>query len=203
MRKSALASLLVGIAVFAIARNAGASQSPVDSPDDASALDTLDALLPDFAMGESIPMNSANTVSDAAIERLKKIEGYSATPYPDPPGSGNFSVGYGYQLRNGEWFEFVSPEQADYLLRKVAAEDIAAINSHVKVPLSQNQYDALFLLVYNIGVPHFTTSTLLKRLNTGDYSAAAAEFPKWNKSGGAVNNALVARRESEQHLFLS
>ncbi|VXA55274.1 Lysozyme [Acinetobacter proteolyticus] len=78
----------------------------------------------------------------------------------------------------------------------------ASVNNLVKVPLSQNQFDALVSLVYNIGQTAFSKSTLLKKLNAKDYQGAADEFPKWNRGGGKVMNGLTRRRASERALFL-
>ncbi len=77
-----------------------------------------------------------------------------------------------------------------------------AVNDVVSVPLSQNQFDALVSLAYNIGTNAFKTSTLVKYLNALDYKAAAYEFPKWNRRGGKVLKGLVRRREAERALFL-
>ncbi len=72
----------------------------------------------------------------------------------------------------------------------------------VTVPLNQNQFDALVSLTYNIGSGAFNNSTLLKKLNKGDYQGAADQFLVWNKAGGKVMKGLVRRREAEQALFL-
>ena len=78
----------------------------------------------------------------------------------------------------------------------------ASVNNLVKVPLSQNQFDALVSLVYNIGSGNFASSTLLKKLNAKDYAGAAEQFPRWNKGGGKVMKGLVRRRDAERALFL-
>ncbi|MDU2883127.1 MAG: lysozyme, partial [Enterobacter sp.] len=62
---------------------------------------------------------------------------------------------------------------------------------------------ALVDFAYNLGVKALEGSTLLKKLNAGDYAGAAAEFPKWNKAGGKVLPGLVKRREAERTLFLA
>jgi lysozyme len=77
-----------------------------------------------------------------------------------------------------------------------------AVNDAVNIPLSQNQFDALVSLAYNIGTNAFKTSTLVKYLNALDYKAAADQFLVWNKAGGSVLKGLVRRREAERALFL-
>ena len=70
------------------------------------------------------------------------------------------------------------------------------------MPLTQNQFDALVSLTYNIGANAFTNSTLLKKLNTGDYKAAAHQFEVWINAGGQRMQGLVNRRAIEKLLFL-
>ena len=76
------------------------------------------------------------------------------------------------------------------------------VNDLVKVPLTQNQFDALVSLAYNIGTGAFEKSTLLKKLNAGDYQGAADQFTVWNKGGGKVLQGLVNRRAKEKEVFL-
>ena len=76
----------------------------------------------------------------------------------------------------------------------------SAVNQ-VKVPLNQNQYDALVSLAYNIGVGAFLSSTLFKKLNTKDYKGAAEQFDRWNRAGGKVMRGLTNRRAKERKLF--
>jgi lysozyme len=77
-----------------------------------------------------------------------------------------------------------------------------AVNGAVKVPLTQNQFDALVSLSYNIGVGAFKKSTLLKKLNSGDYKGAANQFDVWVNAGGKRLAGLVRRRAIEKKLFL-
>ena len=75
------------------------------------------------------------------------------------------------------------------------------IENMVTVPLTQNQFDALVVWVYNLGPTNFRNSTLLKELNSGNYTAAGNEILRWNKAGGKVLTGLVKRREAEAQLF--
>lgn len=77
------------------------------------------------------------------------------------------------------------------------------VNRVVNVPLTQNQFDALVSLAYNIGPHAFEASTLLKKLNVGDYYAAAEQFLRWDKSKGQILKGLVKRRAAEKKLFLT
>jgi lysozyme len=86
-----------------------------------------------------------------------------------------------------------------------------AVNSLVKVKLTQNQFDALISFVYNVGADidadniaeGLGDSTLLKKLNAGDYKGAADQFLKWDKANGKVMKGLTIRRQAERALFLS
>ena len=71
----------------------------------------------------------------------------------------------------------------------------------VKVPLNENQHGALVSFTYNLGAGNLGSSTLLRKLNAGDYAGAAAEFPRWNKAGGKELAGLTRRRAAEKALF--
>jgi hypothetical protein len=71
------------------------------------------------------------------------------------------------------------------------------------VPLTQNEYDALVSFTYNAGGGNLAKSTLLRKLNAGDYDGAAAEFDKWVSSKGQRLNGLIRRRNAEEALFRS
>lgn len=78
-----------------------------------------------------------------------------------------------------------------------------AVNAYVKVRINQNQFDALVSLSFNIGVANFRASTLLRKLNKGEYGGAAAEFGRWIHSGGQMLPGLIRRRAGERDLFLT
>ena len=69
-----------------------------------------------------------------------------------------------------------------------------AVRKAVKVPLEQYQFDALVSFTYNCGEGNLNKSTLLKKVNAGDFKGAAQEFKKWNKAAGKVLNGLTRRR---------
>jgi lysozyme len=96
----------------------------------------------------------------------------------------------------------ITEATAEIMLRKDLAKFEDAVSKSVKVPLKQNQFDALVSLVYNIGPGNFQSSTLLKKLNAGEYQSAADQFPRWNRAGGKVLAGLTRRREAEKGLWL-
>ena len=95
----------------------------------------------------------------------------------------------------------ITQEQAEQMLLTELEEYEGYIENMVAVPLTQNQFDALVVWVYNLGPTNFKNSTLLKELNSGNYTAAGTEILRWNKAGGEVLAGLVKRREAEAQLF--
>lgn len=161
--------------------------------------------LPDFSGGEEGSSDEGtplvNAPATSTYTTIANFEGFSATPYPD---AGGYSIGYGHYM--GAVVTIPGPitqAQGLDLLQADVASAARTVSSLVSVPLTQNQYDALVSLAYNIGSNAFANSTLVSLLNQGDYAGAAAQFPVWNKSQGKVIAALVSRREAEKGLFLT
>lgn len=141
--------------------------------------------------------------SNLGINLVCGFEGLRLKAYDD--GVGVWTIGYGTTVINGvkvKKGDTCTAEQAKSYMAQDLKKFESAVNTAVKVPLNQNQFDALVSLTYNIGNGAFKSSTLLKKLNAKDYKGAAAEFPKWNKAGGRVLNGLVKRRKIEMELFL-
>lgn len=154
------------------------------------------------ARGRAVAVSVGGAIvklSQSGLDLIKQFEGFSATPYTDASGH---SIGFGHFIRPGESFTSVTPVQAEALLAADTAIADAAVSRLVRVALSQNQHNALVSLVFNIGVGAFENSTLLRRLNSGDYRGAADEFRRWIYSGGVIDHALVDRRAVERELFL-
>lgn len=143
---------------------------------------------------------SALSVSQRLVDMIKGFEGFRAYPYTCPGGS--LTIGYGTTVKPGQYTS-VTKEQAEAMLRKSISGFERSIKNLVKVPLSQNQYDALVSFTYNVGAGSLKRSTLLKKLNSGDYQGAADELLRFTKSNGKVLQGLVKRRERERNLFLS
>jgi lysozyme len=97
----------------------------------------------------------------------------------------------------------INESLAVQLLRKDLAEVAAGILARVRAPLTQGQFDALCSFVFNVGLGHFGSSTLLKKLNAGDYAGAASEFLRWDKASGKSLPGLRERRSAERQRFLA
>ena len=136
---------------------------------------------------------------EKAIDLIKKYEGFSARPYKCP--AGVLTIGYGRTI-DVRPYEITTEEAETIWLDKYVKTIADQILAVVKIKLSNNQICALIDFVYNLGIGNFKSSTLLRKINQGDFSAAANEFLKWNKAGGIVLKGLENRRIAERMLFL-
>lgn len=148
----------------------------------------------------------ARTINRETVEHVKRWEGLKLTAYPDPGSrDGNpWTVGYGHtsdgflKVTRGLT---ISPKQAEEALEFDLNETAAAIDELVKVGLSDNQFGALASFAFNVGLGAFKKSTLLKKLNKGDYAAVPAELARWTRNDGKVMKGLVNRRAAEAGLW--
>lgn len=137
-------------------------------------------------------MNPPMNISQAGLDAIKRREGLRLIAYPD---AGGFSIGYGhFGAKEGDT---CAEEQASVWLMEDIKHCEDVINLRVEVPLTQNQFDALCSFAYNEGVGAFVGSTLLAKLNAGDYDGAVNEFAHWIYSQHRINESLVARRRDE------
>ena len=145
------------------------------------------------------------SVSNKGVDLICEFEGKRLVAYDD--GVGVWTIGFGtIKYPNGvrvKKGDTCTLDQAKEYMRHDLIEFEHTVNSSVKVPLNQNQFDALVSLAYNIGSNAFKSSTLVKKLNTGDYRGAADQFNVWINAGGKRMQGLVNRRDREKLLFLS
>ncbi len=137
-------------------------------------------------------------LGDKGTELLKHFEGCELSAYQDSVGV--WTIGYGHTKGVFPGMT-ITQGQAEQMLLTELEEYEGYIKNMVAVPLTQNQFDALVVWVYNLGPTNFKNSTLLKELNSGNYTAAGNEILRWNKAGGEVLTGLVRRREAEAQLF--
>lgn len=138
--------------------------------------------------------------SGKGLALTEQFEGLRLAAYQDSVGV--WTIGYGHTGADVHPGLTITQQQASTLLLKDVASAVADVNRLVTVPLTQNQFDALVDFVFNAGGGSFSTSTLLRDLNAGNYAAAAAQFPRWVHAGNQILPGLVARRKAEQTLFL-
>ena len=136
----------------------------------------------------------ALALSAAALVSIAVSEDFRGTAYQDIVGIWTVGFGTTEGVKKGDT---VDPVKA--LQRKLV--DIqkfeGAIKKCVTVPLAQNEYDAYLSLAYNIGPGAFCGSTLVRKLNSGDYEGACREVLRWNRAGGKEVRGLTLRRERE------
>ena len=137
-------------------------------------------------------------LGERGTEILKYFEGCKLTAYQDSVGV--WTIGYGHTKGVFDGMT-ITQEEAEQMLLTELEEYEGYIENMVTVPLTQNQFDALVVWIYNLGPTNFKNSTLLKELNAGNYNAAGQEITRWNKAGGKVLAGLVKRREAEAELF--
>ena len=135
--------------------------------------------------------------SQRGIELIEHFEGCKLRAYQDQ--AGIWTIGYGHAGARKDEYETAAQASAD-LCNDVSAAEYA-VNSLVNAKLNQNQFDALVSFTYNEGIARLRSSTMLRLINAGGYTAAAAEFPKWDMAGGEADPGLLRRRVAEQALF--
>lgn len=149
-------------------------------------------------------MLSRHRVSRAALELIKRFEGYRrhAAQLPD----GRWMIGYGHTLTARAGAEVSEPDAEALLVYDLISVQ-HTVNENVFAPLSQNQFDALCSFAFNIGLDNFRRSQVLKRLNAGAAVQAACAMELWRKADfegeRIVVDTLVRRRAAEKSLFLT
>lgn len=139
--------------------------------------------------------------NQAGIDLIKSFEGLRLNAYKDAVGVN--TIGYGTTRINGlpvSIGESITPQQAEDYLRIDLNKFETDVSNLVRVKLTDNQFAALVSFTYNLGAGNLAKSTLLRRLNSGDYNVGS-EFLKWNKAGGRILQGLVRRRAAEKKLF--
>ena len=142
-------------------------------------------------------------VSSKGLELIKEFEGFSSVAYlcsakKATIGYGNTFWEDGTPVKMGDQ---ISKERAETLLKHVVDNFSVAVEVDIKIEVTQNQFDALVSLAYNIGLGAFKNSTLLRQLNRGNFVGASQEFLRWDKSNGKPLLGLTRRREREKLLF--
>lgn len=139
--------------------------------------------------------------SDKGIDLIKRFEGFESNPYLCP--AGKWTIGYGWTHGVTKESKPITEAEATKLLADGLANYEIGVLDCVDVDLQQCEFDALVSFAYNLGVHALRGSTLLKKLNEGDYEGAADQFLRWNKANGQVLAGLTRRREAERELFVN
>ena len=138
--------------------------------------------------------------SKEGLALIKKFEGCRLEAYRC---SANvLTIGYGHTGGVLET-DVITQDDADKLLEEDIAKFEKYVNDNVTVELNQSQFDALVAWTFNLGVGNLRQSTMLRKLNEGDYQSVPSEMNRWNKAGGKTLDGLIRRRKAEGLLFES
>lgn len=169
-------------------------------------------------------MNEQLTLSPAGAQFIKGFETLRLQTYDDatgkplPAGSraiGVPTIGWGHTGPDAFPGRLISLAQAEQFFQQDVRGPIDAARRAVRVPLTQPQFDALVSIIFNCGtgaagkgsgiivLKSGRPSTLLSKLNAGDYAGAADEFLKWDIDNGHEVAGLKNRRYAERAMFLS
>jgi lysozyme len=145
---------------------------------------------------------------------IEELEGRVPFVYPDSKGLPSIGIGHCLtksELSSGKimikgvpvkYSKGLTDQQIDDLYDQDHRFAVDAVNKHVKVTLTDNQFAALTSFVFNIGASAFANSTLLKKLNQGLYSEVPGQMRRWIYEDGKISNGLTNRREKEIQLWL-
>ena len=139
------------------------------------------------------------SLSVAGVALIQNFEGTETVAYADAVGVPTICTGSTKGVYLGQTATLAECEERLSEDTSYAGE---AIGRLVKVKLSQDQYDALVSLVFNIGPGAFARSTLLRRLNDGQCTVAGDEFLRWRYAAGKPLRGLLKRRQAERALFI-
>jgi lysozyme len=177
----------------------------------ATALATAKALNPQMKNdvtgqgGQFKPGQGPVMYSNQAVELIKKYEKFMDKTYLCS--AGKKTIGYGTRLDYHPEIKknvcITEPKATELLKTDLNKMVTPVIKNNVKVKLKQNQLDALYSLIYNIGMDKFVNSNLLKMLNSGKFKKMKKDWQEFQMADGRVLKGLVRRRQDELALFFS
>ena len=137
-------------------------------------------------------------ISKTGIELLKHFEGCELKAYQDSVGV--WTIGYGHTKGIYEGLE-ITQSEAEKMLQDELPEYEGYITDKVVPMLQQHEFDALVCWVYNLGPTNLSSSTMLKKLNAGEFKEVPFQMKRWDKAGGQPLLGLTRRRNAEALLF--
>jgi len=140
-------------------------------------------------------------VNKAGLDLIKSFEGLRLEAYPDPGTGGDpWTVGYGSTKGVKKGMK-ITVQEAEQRLIMDLQDACKAVERYVTIPLNDNQFAALVSFTFNVGAGNLAVSTLLKRLNEGEYGSVPMQLMRWNRAAGKILNGLTRRRTAEGDLF--
>jgi lysozyme len=157
---------------------------------------------------------SSLAMSTSGLKLLKSKENLALAPYDDQTGKevsnwvAGATIGYGHLIDKSEWEQYkngISQAQADTLFKSDLSPFVSTVRTSIKAEVSQEQFDALIILAFNIGRSAFSQSSVATLVNdptavTG-YSSLKSAWMAWSKSQGKEMKGLVNRRMAEWNLY--
>ena len=129
---------------------------------------------------------------------IKHFESCKLTAYQDSVGVWTIGWGHTAGVKKGDnWTQ----DEADDILLNDLEKFEGYVNQYVKVPLTQNQFDALVSWTFNLGPGNLKSSTMLIKLNEKNYDEVPSQMKRWSKAGGKVLRGLERRRNAEAAMF--
>ncbi len=145
------------------------------------------------------------TINQAGLTMIEQFEGCKLEPYLDVAKVPTIGIGT-TKYPDGRVVTMNDPPiteaQAQSFLKNHLEGDCKAVSGLVKVTLNDNEFAALVSFAYNVGRNALASSTLLKKLNSGDREGAADQFLRWDHAAGIQVAGLTRRRQAERALFL-
>lgn len=152
--------------------------------------------------------------STKGVNLLKSIEELATKPYDDQTGRDitawvkGATIGYGHLISSAEWSKYkdgITEAQAQSLFQSDLSPFVNTVKTKVTAMITQNEFDAMVLLTFNIGQQAFADSSALKLINNPNavtsYTSLEAAWKAWNKSQGVVNKGLTNRRQAEWNIY--
>ena len=142
--------------------------------------------------------DGAVQISEEGVALIRHFEGCSLDAYLCP--AGVWTIGYGHtnEVKEGDT---IDQEAAEAFLIEDLETFEQAVARLVKVPLTQQQFDALVSFTFNLGAGNLAASTLLRKLNNYQYTEVPEQLMRWVRAGGKVLDGLVKRRAAEAAMF--
>lgn len=139
-------------------------------------------------------------ISRSGIELIKSFESFSPIVYRCPGGKN--TIGYGHVIQSVDKNYRISKEIGEKLLLEDISCAMNVIVRNIRIPLNQNQFDALVSFAFNVGSAAFQRSSLRHKINSlWDDDEIKREFSRWVYAKGKKMPGLVYRRKCEADLF--
>ncbi|WP_310530730.1 lysozyme [Novosphingobium sp.] len=163
-------------------------------------VDTLNAGLAAARAGavNIAPIATGRQIGAAGLALIKEFEGLELKAYLCP--AKVWTIGYGSTGPHVTPGQVITEAQADTLLQRDLDRFEDAV-AKAAPGATQNQFDAMVCLAFNIGIGAFLKSSVLRLHKAGEHRAAAEAFGMWIKGGGRVLPGLQRRRAKEADLY--